>query len=466
MHVDEVHAEAGGDRPRDAADVLLALLEDDVVKLLCQLPALREAERSERVSERRLKRGAAIARGGENCAAAGGGLERRQRRRGRSSGGSRGGELRSDAWRARVRKPRSPPLGAERHAFVAGARGEFLLVVANLRLPLREEDARSSPARSWMRACARDALVGVLQRDVLACDAPRRSPGEPRTRAARARSGRRQVPALEAGCAGSNLAAPRRDRPAATRGAEELFTLASILLASAPPLDRGAPDASRRRRQPSRRRPRARRTVRGMGTASWRVRPRRRSACEAHGARLLLRGGQPPAASAVGRGRLSAATRHATPDATRTTTPVAGRRRALHGAPSATLRLVLDGHPRDSPPSASRARPPSAAATRPAEEAMDAAADGRARPAVRRPDRADRRAVNSSPASRPVCCGRRALARAECLLLKFAGDGRYSETEVVTHELRRGWPRRTARGVDAAAAMDGADVVGIDEGQF
>ena len=47
MHVDEVHAEAGGDRPRDAADVLLALLEDDVVKLLCQLPALREAERSE-----------------------------------------------------------------------------------------------------------------------------------------------------------------------------------------------------------------------------------------------------------------------------------------------------------------------------------------------------------------------------------------------------------------------------------
>ena len=62
MHVDEVHAEAGGDRPRDAADVLLALLEDDVVKLLCQLPALREAERERAVSERRLKRGAAIAR--------------------------------------------------------------------------------------------------------------------------------------------------------------------------------------------------------------------------------------------------------------------------------------------------------------------------------------------------------------------------------------------------------------------
>ena len=80
MHVDEVHAEAGGDRPRDAADVLLALLEDDVVKLLCQLPALREAERERAVSERRLKRGAAIARGGENCAAARCGRRARRRR--------------------------------------------------------------------------------------------------------------------------------------------------------------------------------------------------------------------------------------------------------------------------------------------------------------------------------------------------------------------------------------------------
>ena len=70
MHVDEVHAEAGGDRPRDAADVLIALLEDDVVKLLCQLPALRARWAERGVSERRLKRGAAIARGGENCAAA------------------------------------------------------------------------------------------------------------------------------------------------------------------------------------------------------------------------------------------------------------------------------------------------------------------------------------------------------------------------------------------------------------
>ena len=80
MHVDEVHAEAGGDRPRDAADVLLALLEDDVVKLLCQLPALREAGGA--VSERRLKRGAArVARASHIQLRAGDGLERRQRRR-------------------------------------------------------------------------------------------------------------------------------------------------------------------------------------------------------------------------------------------------------------------------------------------------------------------------------------------------------------------------------------------------
>ena len=66
------------------------------------------------------------------------------------------------------------------------ARGEFLLVVANLLLPLREEDARVVARPQLDVARARDALVGVLQRDVLYAVEealhPRRGRARPRRR--------------------------------------------------------------------------------------------------------------------------------------------------------------------------------------------------------------------------------------------------------------------------------------------
>ena len=143
------------------------------------------------------------------------------------------------------------------------------------------------------------------------------------------------------------------------------------------------------------------------------------------------------------------------------------RTRALDSA-VATLRLVLAALLARS---ALAGRLPRAAVLRggnhPAEEAMDAGGHTGARPPVRRPDRADRRADVLRQVDRAAAAARQyKVARAECLLLKFAGDGRYSETEVVTHDSTGMPAQNCARLADAAAAMDGADVVGIDEGQF
>ena len=184
---------------------------------------------------------------------------------------------------------------------------------------------------------------------------------------------------------------------------------------------------------------------------------------------LPLRGGQRPPDELMGMAPLVRRSRlHATPDATRN-----ARRPSPDGAhsipPFATLRLVLAALLARA---ALAGRLPRAAVLRggnhPAEEAMDAGGhtgapdllyDGRIEVIV-----GPMFSGKSTELLRRL--RRYKVARAECLLLKFAGDGRYSETEVVTHDATGMPAQNCARLADAAAAMDGADVVGIDEGQF
>lgn len=182
---------------------------------------------------------------------------------------------------------------------------------------------------------------------------------------------------------------------------------------------------------------------------------------------LLLRGGQRPSDELMGMAPLVRRS-STTSDATRNS-----RRRPPTPSdsipPFATMRLVLAALLARA---ALAGRLPRAALLRggnhPAEEAMDAGGhtgapdllyDGRIELIV-----GPMFSGKSTELLRRL--RRYKVARAECLLLKFAGDGRYSETEVVTHDSTGMAAQNCARLADAAAAMDGADVVGIDEGQF
>lgn len=58
------------------------------------------------------------------------------------------------------------------------------------------------------------------------------------------------------------------------------------------------------------------------------------------------------------------------------------------------------------------------------------------------------------------------LSSCKCILIKYEGDSRYAEDEVVTHDGKRMTAIKAGKLYDCKIDPEEYDVIGVDEGQF